>query len=162
LEVNPQKEAPLKKYFVPCFLVVSIFLFIQSTLLLAGEGAKEVAPLTTRELKQYMAKFGSMMSGIEILQMKEKKPDWQAIDITLNEMIQTLQEMQKADITNAYKNYTDVLASKLEELKKMSRKRNKNIYEGFDNLTNTCFNCHAAHRPGDFLIPKEKRASTSR
>jgi len=107
-----------------------------------------------------MANFGSMIAGLEIMKLKEKKPDWDAINITLQEMSSTLSEMQQADTTNAYKEYTDVLAAGLVDLKAQSKIRDKKIFEGIDKLSNTCFQCHAAHRPADFILPKKNQRLT--
>lgn len=111
---------------------------------------------STMALKQYMGHFGTLVAGMEIMRAKEKKPDWDAIAITLKEMEKTLSEMQKADQAGNYKEFTSVLESNLAEVKKYGAKKDPKIYDAFDKLTNTCFNCHAAHRPSDFLIPKEK------
>ncbi|GEM_PF-2788277 len=119
-----------------------------------GSSTAEISPTASHALKQYMAKFGTLMAGLEILKVKEKKPDWASIDLTLSEMSKILMEMQKTDTAGAYKEYTELLATSLVALKKMSEKKDKNIYEGFDKLSNTCFQCHAAHRPADFLKPK--------
>jgi cytochrome c556 len=111
---------------------------------------------TTYILKQLMGRFGTLMAGIEIMQMKEKKPDWESIDWTLKELGQVLNQMQAIDKSEAYKKYTDVLAAGLIDLKNKYRKKDRNIYDGFGNLIQTCFQCHAMHRPADFLFPKDK------
>jgi hypothetical protein len=113
------------------------------------------ATRSTAALKVYMAKFGSMFAGLEIMKIKEKKPDWEAIDLTLQEMSSTLAEMQKADEKNTYKEYTDLLAAGLVDLKAQSKRRDKKIFDGIDKLSNTCFQCHAVHRPADFIMPKK-------
>jgi hypothetical protein len=122
-----------------------------------GDNPPDVEIKTTRDLKQYMYKFGSMLAGIELLRAKEKKIDWEAIHITLVEMNKTLEAMQAADKSNAYKNFTDQLTAQLIELKRLSEKKSPQIYDSFDKLTNTCFQCHAAHRPADFLKPDPNR-----
>jgi hypothetical protein len=101
-----------------------------------------------------MAKFGALLAGLEILRLKEKKPDWEAINLTLDELTQALGEMQKADTTHAYKEYTDVLAAGMVELRDKAQKQDKKFFHSVDKLTDTCFKCHAAHRPGDYLVPK--------
>ena len=111
---------------------------------------------STMALKDYMAKFGSMLAGLEILRMKEKKPDWEAIDLTVQELSDNLAAMQKADSTHAYKEYTDVLGAGLVEMKEKARKREKGFFKSVDRLSDTCFRCHAAHRPGDYLAPKKE------
>lgn len=112
---------------------------------------------STYNLKQYMSKFGAMLAGLEILKIKEKKPDWDAINITLQEMSSNLAEMQKADVDSRYKEYTDVLAAGLVDLKAQSKIRDKKIFDGIDKLAQTCFQCHAAHRPADFILPKKNQ-----
>jgi hypothetical protein len=111
---------------------------------------------STMVLKEYMSHFGSLVAGMEIMKLKEKKPDWEAIQITIDEMDKTLKEMQAADAAGNYKEFTDVLEKNLTEVRSYGMKRNKKVYESFDKLTQTCFQCHAAHRPSDFLIPKQK------
>lgn len=112
-------------------------------------------PQTILSLKQAMARFGNLMSGIELMQIKEKKPDWSTLETTLNEMGDTLSAMQTADTTHAYKTYTDVLAQGLADLKKKAGKKDPNIYLSFEKLMHTCFGCHAAHRSADYLIPSQ-------
>ncbi len=122
-------------------------------------GATVPSTRSTATLKKYMANFGAMMAGLEIMRLKEKKPDWDVIDLTLKEMSGTLAEMQKADAENAYKEYTDVLSSGLIDLKTKAGGRNKNFYDSLDKIMDTCFKCHAAHRPGDYLTPGKDRMS---
>ncbi|MCC6273997.1 MAG: hypothetical protein IT572_11085 [Deltaproteobacteria bacterium] len=124
----------------------------------AGATQPMTHPPATRStigLKQYMAKFGSMLAGLEIIQLKEKKPDWPAIDISVKELSETLAEMQKADKDNAYKEFTDVLAAGMVELKEKAAKRDKSFFRSLDKVSESCFKCHAAHRPGDYLIPEK-------
>lgn len=113
------------------------------------------ATRSTISLKQYMSKFGSMLAGLEIIQLKEKKPDWAAIDISVKELSETLAEMQKADKDSAYKEFTDVLAAGMVELKDKAAKRDKTFFRSLDKISESCFKCHAAHRPGDYLIPEK-------
>jgi hypothetical protein len=139
-------------------LLLFLFGFAFSPRLEAGGGPPpETEIKSSKDLKQFMYKFGALVAGIEILKVKEKTLDWGTIDLTLKEMGQNLEALQKADTSNFYKQFTDQLADQLTELKMMSRKKDKNIYDGFDKLTNTCFQCHAVHRPSDFLKPKENR-----
>jgi len=124
----------------------------------APEGS--VATRSTASLKKYMAKFGAMFAGLEIIKLKEKKPDWEAIDLTLQDMSSTLGEMQKADADKRYKEYTDVLAAALSDMKMQSQKRDKKIFESIDKLGESCFRCHAAHRPSDYILPKKDKRIT--
>lgn len=117
----------------------------------------EVEIKTTRDLKQFMQKFGSLVAGMELIRIKEKKPDWPSIDLTVREMSAALESLQKADKTNAYKGFTDQLTAQMIVIKKLDEKKDSKIYEAFDKLTNTCFQCHAVHRPADFLKPKGGR-----
>jgi len=110
---------------------------------------------STMMLKKYMGQFGTLVAGMEIMRIKEKKADWEAIQITLNEMTQTLDAMKKADKDGNYKEFTEALEKNLNEVKVYGKKKDIKVYEAFDDLTNTCFKCHAAHRPTDFLIPKK-------
>jgi len=140
--------------FLSFILVTS---FTLSSLHAGGDPKSGVDPIISHNLKQYMSKFGALVAGLEILKLKEKKPDWESIDHTIGELNQILSQMQKADTTNSYKEYTDLLATSLADINKMSQKRDKNIYNAFDKLTNTCFQCHAAHRPADFLNPNKNQ-----
>lgn len=150
-----------RKFLHHCFWILIAASLPFSHFSWAG-GATVPTTRSTAALKKYMANFGSMMAGLEILRVKEKKPDWEAINLTLKEMSDTLAEMQKADAENAYKEYTDVLASGLVDLKKKASERNKGFFDSVDQLTDTCFKCHAAHRPGDYLVPKDKNISAEK
>lgn len=146
----------MKKYSL--YLLLMVLVCTVSYNLKAGGNMKPgVDPIISHNLKPYMSKFGTLVAGLEILKLKEKKPDWESIDQTLTEMNKIVSEMQKADTLNAYKEYTDLLSSSLADIQKMSQKRDKHIYDAFDKLTNTCFQCHAAHRPSDFLNPKKNQ-----
>ncbi len=147
----------MKKYFSILFLLVFVLLTFNLNVFAGGNPKGDVAPSATHPLKKYMAKFGTLVAGLEILKIKEKKPDWASIDYTLNEMNKILKEMQDVDTTNAYKEYTDLLANSLADIKKLSDKKDIHIYDAFDKLSNTCFQCHAAHRPADFLKPKKNQ-----
>ena len=156
-----RKELPLPKKIFAILVLVLISSTSLKPSFAGGMGAGDKLPAeSTRSLKKYMANFGSMIAGLEIMKLKEKKPDWDAINITLQEMSSTLSEMQQADTTNAYKEYTDVLAAGLVDLKAQSKIRDKKIFEGIDKLSNTCFQCHAAHRPADFILPKKNQRLT--
>lgn len=139
------------------FAAILLGLLSSQTLFAGGDPKVDLAPLASHALKKYMTHFGSLVAGLEILRLKEKKPDWQSIETTIHELNKLLSDMQKTDTTHAYKEYTDLLATHLANIKKMSEKRNINIYDEFDKLTNTCFQCHAAHRPADFLKPKQNQ-----
>ena len=145
------------KKIILVLIVLSTAIAASFGLYAGGDPKSGVDPIISHNLKQYMSKFGTLVAGLEILKMKEKKPDWESIDHTLIEMNQTLSEMQKVDTTNSYKEYTDLLATSLADIKKMSQKQDKNIYDAFDKLTNTCFQCHAARRPSDFLKTKKSQ-----
>jgi len=138
----------LKKY-----LLIGILL-LASVPTFAGPVETKVDKQSTKALKQYMSKFGALVAGLEILRTKEPKPDWAVIGMTLKEMDTNLQQMLKVDKDGIYKNYTDALTQQMAELNQMNAKKDKRIYDGIDKLTDTCFKCHAAHRPGDFLNPK--------
>ncbi len=140
------------------FLLVLLSSF---SLQAGGKPTNPVDPQTAISLKQYMSKFGTLMAGVEILRIKEKQQiDWDTIEITLNEMTKTLNDMQLADKTGVYKAYTELLSGQLSDLKKQSQEKNKKIYDSFGKLSHTCFGCHAAHRPADFLVPKPKSTAT--
>lgn len=150
----------VKKYFFILFLFAFAFSIFNPAVFAGGDPKTDIPPTASHALKKYMSKFGTLVAGLEILKLKEKKPDWASIDYTLSEMNKTLSEMQKADSSNAYKEYTDLLATSLADIKKLSEKRDKAIYDSFDKLSNTCFQCHAAHRPSDFLKPKKNQQYT--
>ncbi len=146
------------------FIFFALMVFIMGSWLFSPKafsgGAADPAALTsenTRALKKDMSKFGSLLAGLEIIKLKEKKPDWDAINLTLQEMSSTLSEMQNADTNNVYKEYTDVLTSGLLDLKQKAQKRDQTIFDGIDQLSNTCFKCHAAHRPADIILPKKNQ-----
>ena len=117
------------------------------------------ASAATPSLKQYMATFGTMLAGLEILKVHEKNVDWEVVDLSIKEMSQALDAMQKADSQNRYREYTDILAAGMVELKQKSAKRDKSFFKSLDQVSESCFKCHAAHRPGDYLIPKDPRYS---
>ncbi len=147
------------------FSLVALTLTLSAPALHAADatsGHPVVAIRSTANLKQYMASFGSMLASLEILQLKEKKPDWAAIELAVDELSKTLSQLQKADVDNAYKEYTDVLAAGMVDLKDKSAKKDKNFFDSVDKLTQTCFKCHAAHRPGDYLVPKEGKERLSK
>lgn len=110
---------------------------------------------STMLLKKYMSKFGIMVAGLEILRSKEADPDWEAIALTIQQMDKTLKEMRVADKEKNYEAFTKILESNLAEVKAYGSKKDKKVFDSFQKLTQTCFNCHAAHRPTDFLIPKK-------
>ncbi|HEX5033213.1 MAG TPA: hypothetical protein VFW62_01920 [bacterium] len=117
------------------------------------------ATAATPSLKHYMATFGTMLAGLEIMKVHEKNVDWEAVDLSVQEMSQTLDAMQKADSQNRYKEYTDILAAGMIDLKAKSAKRDKGFFKAVDQVSETCFKCHAAHRPGDYLVPKDPQYS---
>ena len=116
---------------------------------------------STLALKKYMGEFGTLVAGMEIMRSKEKKPDWEAIEITLTQMNKTLQELKQADKAGNYKEFTGDLEKNLNIVQAYGKSKDKRVYEAFDQLTATCFKCHAAHRPSDFLIPKQKEPRIS-
>lgn len=124
-------------------------------------GQDEAQVRSTILLKKYMQQFGSLVAGMEILRSKEKTPDWEAIGLTLGQMEKTLKEMQAADKAKNYKQFTDVLEENLKEVKAYGLKKDKRVFDSFEKLTETCFKCHAQHRPSDFLIPKDKQPRIS-
>jgi molecular chaperone GrpE (heat shock protein) len=109
------------------------------------------SPQTVEILKKTMSQFGSMVAGLQILMVKEKKPDFEAIEITLQEMKEALAKLQKADVNQDYKPFTDQLALSLEKVTEQNKKKDKKIYKGIDKMTDTCFRCHAVHRDQNFL-----------
>jgi cytochrome c556 len=123
--------------------------------------AHPIQPATaaTPSLKQYMATFGTMLAGLEIIKVQEKNIDWEVVDLSVREMSQTLDAMQKADSQNRYREYTDILAAGMIELKEKSAKKDKGFFKALDKVSESCFKCHAAHRPGDYLIPKDQQYS---
>jgi len=141
--------------------IILSFSLMQSPEIFAEHG--EAATRSTANLKPYMAKFGTMLAGLEIIQLKEKKPDWPAIQLSVQQMDQTLKELQRADATNAYKEYTDNLEAGLAELKIKSQKKDITFFDSLNKISDSCFRCHAAHRPGDYYFPKDKnRMSTDK
>ena len=112
---------------------------------------------STMALKKYMGEFGTLVAGMEIMRIKEsKKPDWEAIQITIEDMAATLKKMQAADKAGNYQAFTATLEENLKEVQAFGKKKDKRVFDSFDKLTQTCFKCHAAHRPSDFPIQKKK------
>jgi hypothetical protein len=122
-------------------------------------GPEEVR--STMFLKQYMAEFGTLVAGMEILRFKEKKPDWAAIEITIQQMDQTIQKLKAADQAGNYKEFTDILDQNLQDVKKYGKAKDKRVFDSFDKLTDGCFKCHAAHRPSDFPLPPKQSPKIS-
>jgi len=133
------------------------FIFFRVPMTHAQAVHGDVAMRSTASLKQYMSHFGTMLASLEIIQLKEKKIDWSAVDIAVQDMSKTLDELQKADKDNAYKEYTDTLAAGMVDLKAKSAKRDKTFFDSLNKLSETCFKCHAAHRPGDYYFPKNDK-----
>jgi hypothetical protein len=96
-------------------------------------------------LQTYMYQFVTLASDLRMENIKGKNPDWKAISITLKEMEKNVQAMQTADTDNAYKAYLDKVSFSLAQLKKMSKKHDPNISAGFDQLTQSCLDCHFTH-----------------
>lgn len=117
--------------------------------------ALETLERSTLALKIYMKDFGGFISDLEIMRLKEKKPDWSVIQNSLDNMAKTLAEMKAADVEKKYQQFTGLLTDRVSEMKAYAKKKDKKkFYESFDQMTNTCFSCHAVHRPSDFLVPK--------
>jgi len=125
---------------------------------LAAAGSPAVpATHSTAALKKFMGNFGAMMAGLEIMHVKEQVTDWEVVQLTLSDMSRNLEEMRKADTENAYREYTDVLKAGLVKLQGQADSKNKDFWNSVDDLRDTCFKCHAAHRPGDYLMPSKKQ-----
>ncbi len=101
-------------------------------------------------LKEAMAQMGALLSGIEISRMRQEKPDWQEIGQTISKMSKLLDKIKKMDTDHSYQPYTDVLGAALLDLKRSSAKKDKNIYNQLEDLTEKCFRCHAAHRSDSY------------
>lgn len=142
------------------FLLVLLSLILSPGLVQAATKVPKKKPATdlssTTYLKKYMSDFGSLVAGMEILEIKGKNPDWEAIRTTLRDMEDTLYRMRMADKEGNYKEFTDILYQNLREVQDYAQKKDKKIYQGFDKMTNTCFQCHTEHRPKDYLNPKRK------
>src|SRR4030095_5909132 len=115
---------------------------------------------TLQVLKKSMQNFGALVAGLEIMRAKEPKPDWPVVNKTLQEMTPTLKTMQQADTAGAYKKFTDRLETSLNELTLLSRKKSPKFYESYEQMTQTCFQCHAMHRPVDFMKPQNKGSAS--
>lgn len=148
----------MKKKYI--YSLLTFMFLLNFAILPAKEQTKiPVDAESTATLKNMMGKFGTLMGGIQVSMAKDKEIDWDVVDLTLKDMDEVLKEMQKIDKNQAYKPFTDLLATGLADLKIKYRKKNKDIYEHFDKLTETCFQCHALHRPADFLFPKHKTSA---
>ena len=64
--------------------------------------------------------------------------------------------MQKADEFHAYSDYTDALSASLSSVQLMAQRRDKSIFRGISKMSETCFQCHTAHRPANFNLPDQK------
>ncbi len=142
-----------------CFALTSSLLLTAP--IFAGGDVKNIDPQTTVSLKDAMRKFGTLIAGVEILSIKEKKPDWRVIEMTVEDMDKTLKEIQSIDKNQSYKVYTDLLSDGISDLRKYTTARDRNIYKRFEKVEQTCFQCHSAHRPDDYLIPKKKRTANA-
>src|SRR3989338_10910230 len=139
-QTNKEKKIMMtKKIFFFYLALISFFSFSIKTHAGAIEEPTHISPYSAKALKVYMAKFGSYMSGINIEQAQNKKPDWEVIDITIKEMSSTLAEMKQSDKTRAYKPYTDALTKQLRVIQEKREKQDKKIYNEFDKLMDTCF-----------------------
>ena len=146
------------KKIIYSFIALLSFSLLFKNIVFSGPTNVAVSnPEVIKSLKKYMQRFGSLVAGLEILRVKENEPDWEAIDLSIKDIESTISEMQKLDKDEVYKQYTGAVAVQIAELKKLSKKKDKKIYDGFDKLTNACFQCHAAHRPADFLKNKDVR-----
>ncbi|MBF0492729.1 MAG: hypothetical protein HQM15_08110 [Deltaproteobacteria bacterium] len=143
------------KTFLTVIALFSLTLILCHTLISGPAIILDSNPQVIQDLKKSMYRFGSLVAGLEILRVKEKQPDWETIDVSIKEIENIIHEMQKLDKDEVYKQYTANVSSQVTELKKLSKKKDKKIYEGFDKLSNDCFQCHAAHRPADFLKSKD-------
>lgn len=141
------------------------FTTLQGSFAYSKKTTKELGPEEVRStmvLKKYMSQFGTLVAGMEIMKIKEKKIDWPAIQITLAEMQKTLTEMRAADKAGNYREFTDILQRNLDMVKVYGQKKDPKVYDSFDQLTETCFKCHAAHRPSDFPLPSKEAPTTGR
>lgn len=143
----------LKKIFFTLLALVMI-----TSSLPAWSGSVEGTPSkhSTKALKKYMARFGSYIAGINIARYQDEKPDYEMIDTSVNEMLKSLNDMQKYDKDGLYKNYTSQLEKQLVSIKTKTAAHDQNIYKAFDGLMDTCFGCHTAHRPANFLEPTKE------
>lgn len=149
------------------FLTVCTFLVFQSKLqawpqATEQSGSESRPILATQNLKEFMAHFGVTLSGLELMHAKEEKPDWEAIAISVKALDKNLKEMQAANKVKAYEEYLKTLSQKVEILKSQSAKKDPAIFKTIDETSNTCFRCHAAHRPADFYPSKTQPISEKR
>lgn len=144
-----------KKILTKLWMILGILLLTFCKSYAGGSVDPDKVEITTsRDLKRYMKQFGTLVAGLEILKAEKKTPDWAVIDYTLREMNTTLKAMQNADKKQAYQEYTNQLEKELLQFNSMSQNKDPKIYDQIDSLTNTCFRCHAVHRPADFLQPR--------
>lgn len=115
----------------------------------------KIPPKTTAALREFMLRFGSEAISLEILKSKERKPDWDAIGETVNEMDSVVVQMQKADKKNDYKAFTDSLSMYVAKMKEYSHKKNRKVFKVYTELSETCMQCHAAHRSPNYLGDKQ-------
>lgn len=137
---------PMKLLIILLALSLTSAPFLQ-----AGEPQTPASKKVTLALKQYMAQFGTMAAGIELMREKDKKPDWSIIQSSLESMQKTLEQMKAADTQKNYVEFTSVLDRQMGLLEVAAKQKNKKFYSSFDELLDTCFNCHKSHRPDNFL-----------
>lgn len=159
------KQNPVSRltfYFIGLTLMGSFtFLLVQP--LAAKDKANVPVQRSTIELKKYMKNFAGFISDLEIMRTKEKKTDWKLIQDSLNKMSKTLHEMQTADTQKKYQQFTSLLEERVNEMQDYTNKKDKTeFYDSFDKMTNTCFSCHAVHRPSDYLMPTENHPKISK
>jgi hypothetical protein len=143
-------------------MLLAIFGLVWTTFqpLNAQENEKKTNIISTmNDLSTYMGRFGVTVAGLEIMRNKDENIDWQLIRSEVRELNKVLAAMKKSDQTKKYNSFLDELALRLREVTQKAKKKDPSFYDSFDKMTDSCFACHTAHRPADFLKPNKSNYS---
>lgn len=144
-----------KKTFMILGLVMSFF---GCFLARAQESSPQLIE-SIQYLREYMSRFGTTVAGLEIMRSKDETIDWQIIKSEVAELNKALHAMKKSDKTKKYSPFLNELSIRLQEVTQKAKKKDPSFYDSFDKMTESCFACHAAHRPADFLKPSKSNYS---
>ncbi|MBL7685838.1 MAG: hypothetical protein JNK65_07400 [Deltaproteobacteria bacterium] len=99
-----------------------------------------------------MTNFDQLMTDLKVMQIKSKNPDWQSLENLFEKMTQNVIDLKKYDQSKGYHAYLSRLEQTLHFLESESKRKNPNIFQKSEALTETCFGCHATHRNQDIFF----------
>lgn len=111
------------------------------------------------KLKKYMGALGTLFASVEIGSLDEKV-DWDSLGLVFEEMQVTLNQIRAIKDFKAYDKFFGQLEKDLAKVQALQKKKSRKVFEAFDNLSTTCFRCHALYRPKNFLTEPEGQKST--